>query len=52
MTGDMLLVQKQTNPDKTTQVTTKFSVLELWVYTNEFGDSVYCFDDNILTSMW
>jgi len=52
MTGDMLLVQKQTNPDKTAQVTTKFSVLELWVYTNEFGDSVYGFDDGILTSMW
>lgn len=52
MTGDMLLVQKQADPDKTAQVTTKFSVLELWVYTGEFSDSIYCLDDGVLTSMW
>lgn len=52
MTGDMLIVQRQQKPDKTSKIKTRFSVLELWVYEDAYVDSVFYFDDGILTSMW
>ncbi len=52
MTKDMFLVQRQSNPDKMTQLETKFSKLELWVYESDYADSVYYFDDGILTTIW
>ncbi len=52
MTKDMLLVQKQSTADKSTKLTTRFSVYELWVYEYEYVDSVYLFDNGILSTMW
>lgn len=52
MTKDMLLVQKQKTADKSTKLTTRFSVFELWVYEHEYLDSVYMFDNGVLKSMW
>ncbi len=52
MTKDMLLVQKQSTADKSTKLTTRFSVFELWVYEYEYVDSVYLFDNGVLISMW
>lgn len=52
MTKDMLLVQKQSIADKSTKLTTRFSVFELWVYEYEYVDSVYLFDNGVLSAMW
>ncbi len=52
MTKDMFLVQIQSNPDQSESMTTKFSELDLWVYENEYSESVYYFDDGVLTAMW
>lgn len=52
MTSEMLLVKTRENPDQTSKITTKFSVLELWVYQQEFGDVVYYFDDGVLVNRW
>lgn len=52
MTSEMLLVKLRENPDQKAKITTKFSVLELWVYQHEFGDVVYYFDDGILVNRW
>lgn len=52
MTGDMLIVQRQKKPDKTSKITTRFSVLELWVYEDAYVDAIFYFDDGVLTSMW
>lgn len=51
MTTDMLLVQFKMNPDQTTKLTTKFSDIELWVYTEDYGDSIYYFKDEVLTNI-
>src|SRR5665648_553905 len=52
MTKDMFLVQRQSKPDKMTELVTKFSKLELWVYQSQYTDSIYYFDNEILTGMW
>lgn len=52
MTKDMLLVQKQKTADKSTNLTTRFTVFELWVYEHEYLDSVYLFNNGVLTSIW
>lgn len=52
MTKDMFLVQRQSQPDKMTQLETKFSKLELWVYQSDYTDFIYYFDNGILTGMW
>ena len=52
MTGDMITVQRLGKPDKVSKITTKRSVYELWVYEDEYLDSVYYFDKGILTAMW
>ena len=51
MTTDMLLVQFKTKPDQTTKLKTKFSEIELWVYSEDYGDSVYYFKDEVLTNI-
>ena len=52
MTQDMMLVQKQKTADKSTKLTTRFTVFELWVYEHEYLDSVYMFNNDVLTSIW
>lgn len=51
MTKDMLLVQFKMRPDQETKLTTKFNNLELWVYTQDFGDLIYYFKGEILTNI-
>jgi hypothetical protein len=51
MTGDMLLVQFKMKPDQTTKLTTEFSEIELWIYTEDYGDSIYYFEDEVLTNI-
>ena len=51
MTKDMLLVQYKMKPDQTTKLTTKFNELELWIYTEDYGDSIYYFKDDVLTNI-
>lgn len=51
MTQDMLLVQFKMKPDQKTKLTTKFNDLELWVYTEDYGDSIYYFKDKVLTNI-
>ena len=48
----MIAVQRLGKPDKVSKITTKRSVYELWVYEDEYLDSVYYFDKGILTAMW
>lgn len=52
MTDEMLLVQTLKKPDIVTPTKTRFSQFELWVYEYEYVDSVFFFDDGILTAMW
>lgn len=52
MTDQMLLVQTLKNPDLITPTKTRFSQFELWIYEYEYVDSVFFFDDGILTAMW
>ncbi len=51
MTKDMLLVQYKMKPDQTSKLKTKFNELELWIYTEDYGDSIYYFKDNVLTNI-
>lgn len=51
MTQDMLLLQFKIKPAQTTKVTTKFNDLELWIYTEDYGDSIYYFKDKVLTNI-
>ena len=51
MTKDMLLVQYKTKPDQTTKLTTKFNNIELWIYTEDYGDLIYYFKGDVLTSI-
>lgn len=51
MTKDMLLVQFKMKPDQTTKLTTKFNDIELWIYTEDYGDSIYYFKDQVLTNI-
>lgn len=51
MTKDMLLVQYKMKPDQTSKLKTKFNDLELWIYTEDYGDSIYYFKDNVLTNI-
>lgn len=51
MTKDMLLVQYKTKPDQTTNLKTKFSNVELWIYTEDYGDLIYYFKDGVLTNI-
>lgn len=51
MTQDMLLVQFKMRPDQTTKLTTKFNDIEIWVYTEDYGDSIYYFKDGVLTNI-
>lgn len=51
MTQDMLLVQFKMKPDQETKLTTKFNDLELWVYSEDYGDSIYYFKDKVLTNI-
>ena len=51
MTTDMLLVQFKTMPDQTTKLTTKFNDIELWIYTEDYGDAIYYFKDEVLTNI-
>ncbi|MDY0235347.1 MAG: copper amine oxidase N-terminal domain-containing protein [Gudongella sp.] len=51
MTQDMLLVQFKMKPDQTTKLTTKFSDIELWIYTEDYGDSIYYFKDEVLKNI-
>jgi len=52
MTDQMLLVQTLRKADIITPTKTRFSQFELWVYEYEYVDSVFFFDDGILTAMW
>lgn len=52
MSSEMLLVKMKEIPDQSAEIKTEFSVLELWVYQHEYGDSVYYFDDGVLVNMW
>lgn len=52
MTDQMLLVQTLRKADIFTPTKTRFSQFELWVYEYEYVDSVFFFDDGILTAMW
>jgi len=52
MTDQMLLVQTLKKADIITPTKTRFSQFELWVYEYEYVDSVFFFDDGILTAMW
>ena len=52
MTDQMLLVQTLKKADIITPTKTRFSLFELWVYEYEYVDSVFFFDDGILTAMW
>lgn len=52
MTDQMLQVQTLRKADIVTPTKTRFSLFELWVYENEYMDSVFFFDDGILTAMW
>ena len=51
MTNDMLLVQYKMKPDQKMELTTKFNEIELWIYTEDYGDSIYYFKDNVLTNI-
>ena len=51
MTTDMLLVQFKMKPDQTSELTTKFSEIELWIYTEDYGDAIYYFKDGVLTNI-
>ena len=51
MTKDMLLVQYKTKPDQTTKLTTKFNNIELWIYTEDYGDLIYYFKGDVLTNI-
>lgn len=52
MSKDMFLVQRQSKPDETAQIKTRFSQLDLWVYESEYADSIYYFSGDKLTGMW
>ncbi len=52
MSDQMLRVQTLRNPDIITTTKTRFSKFELWVYEYDYVDSVFFFDDGILTAMW
>ena len=47
----MLLVQYKTKPDQTTKLTTKFNNIELWIYTEDYGDLIYYFKGDVLTNI-
>ena len=51
MTQDMLLVQFKTKPDQKTKLNTKYNNIELWIYTEDYGDLIYYFKDDILTNI-
>ncbi len=51
MTQDMLLVQFKMKPDQSSKLITKFNDIEIWVYTEDYGDSIYYFKDKILTNI-
>ncbi len=51
MTQDMLLMQFKQAPDQKTKVTTKFNTIELWIYTDNYGDSIYYFKDGVLSNI-
>lgn len=51
MTTDMLLVQFKTKPDQTAELSTEFSDIQLWIYTEDYGDSIYYFEDEVLTNI-
>lgn len=51
MTQDMLLMQYKMKPNQKTKLTTKFNNLELWIYTEDYGDSIYYFKDKVLTNI-
>ncbi len=51
MTTDMLLVQFKTKPDQKSELTTKFNEIELWVYTEDYGDAIYYFKDGVLSNI-
>lgn len=52
MSKDMLLVQKLRRPEKSSSIQGRFSLLDLWVYEEDYVDSVFYFEDSILISMW
>lgn len=51
MTQDMMLVQFKKKPDQATKLTTKFNNIEIWVYTEDYGDSIYYFKDDVLKNI-
>ena len=51
MTTDMLLVQFKMKPNQKTELTTKFNDVELWIYTEDYGDLIYYFKDKVLENI-
>ena len=51
MNSNMLIIQKMRTPDQVAKINTKFSKIELWVYEDQYSESIYYIKDGTILSM-